>query len=66
MAISRRDYRKNVADILGLLSRIEPLRFSDRNGEGFRMPFGVRKPPKHEPAGLRQLSMGISAFGRAR
>jgi hypothetical protein len=28
------------------------------------MPFGVRKPPKHEPAGLRQLSMGISAFGR--
>ena len=36
------------------------------HGEGFRMPFGVRKPPKHEPAGLRQGSMGISAFYRAR
>ena len=36
------------------------------NGEGFRMPFGVRKPPKHEPAGLRRGSMGISTFGRAR
>jgi hypothetical protein len=24
-----------------------------RNGEGFRMPSGVGKPPKHEPAGLR-------------
>jgi hypothetical protein len=23
------------------------------HGEGFRMPSGVRKPPKHEPAGLR-------------
>jgi hypothetical protein len=22
-------------------------------GEGFRMPSGVRKPPKHKPAGLR-------------
>jgi hypothetical protein len=29
------------------------------------MPFGVRKPPKHEPAGLRRGSMGISAFARA-
>ena len=35
-------------------------------GEGFRMPIGVRKPPKHERAGLRQLSMGISGFARAR
>jgi hypothetical protein len=25
----------------------------DRFGEGFRMPSGVGKPPKHEPAGLR-------------
>jgi hypothetical protein len=24
-----------------------------RYGEGFRMPSGVGKPPKHEPAGLR-------------
>ena len=41
-------------------------------GEGFRMPAiagrasghgaGVRKPPKHEPAGLRRWSMGISRF----
>jgi hypothetical protein len=36
-----------------------------RKGEGFRMPLGVRKPPKHEPAGLRQRFMGISAFARA-
>jgi len=35
-------------------------------GEGFRMPSGVRKPPKHEPAGMRRRSMGISVFGRAR
>jgi hypothetical protein len=28
-------------------------RLSDRHGEGFRMPSGVGKPPKHEPAGLR-------------
>jgi hypothetical protein len=43
-----------------------------RDGEGFRMPAiagrasghgaGVRKPPKHEPAGLRRWSMGISRF----
>ena len=38
---------------------------SDRDGEGFRMPSGVRKPPKHEPAGVRRRSMGISVFGRA-
>jgi hypothetical protein len=24
-----------------------------RDGEGFRMPSGVGKPPKQEPAGLR-------------
>ena len=30
------------------------------HGEGFRMPFGIRKPPKHEPAGLRQ---GLWGFG---
>src|SRR5271165_4497926 len=29
------------------------------DGEGFRMPSGVRKPPKHEPAGVRRRSMGI-------
>ena len=40
--------------------------YVDHLGEGFRMPSGVRKPPKHEPAGMRQRSMGISAFGRAR
>src|SRR5208283_797800 len=34
-------------------------------GEGFRMPSGVRKPPKHEPAGVRRRSMGISVFSRA-
>ena len=43
-------------------------------GEGFRTPAivggasgpwaGVRKPPKHEPAGLRRWSMGISSFAR--
>jgi hypothetical protein len=33
-------------------------------GEGFRMPSGVRKPPKHEPAGLRRRSMGIWCFAR--
>jgi hypothetical protein len=27
---------------------------------------GVRKPPKHEPAGLRRRSMGISSFARLR
>jgi hypothetical protein len=26
--------------------------WKDRHGEGFRMPSGVGKPPKHEPAGL--------------
>ena len=46
--------------------------WNDRYGEGFRMPAiagrasghgaGVRKPPKHEPAGLRRWSMGISRF----
>jgi hypothetical protein len=36
-----------------LLSSNEPLSLSDRHGEGFRMPSGVGKPPKHEPAGLR-------------
>ena len=35
-------------------------------GEGFRMPSGVRKPPKHEPAGLRCWYMGISCFVRLR
>src|SRR5260370_41901221 len=35
---------------------------SVRFGEGFRMPSGVRKPPMHEPAGLRRWSMGISVF----
>ena len=48
--------------------RAKPLR-SGRHGEGFRMPAitglasghgaGVRKPPMHEPAGLRRWSMGI-------
>jgi hypothetical protein len=32
------------------------------NGEGFRMPFGVRKPAKHEPAGLRQGLWGFGLF----
>jgi hypothetical protein len=35
-----------------------------RCGEGFRMPSGVGKPPKHEPAALRSWSMGISRFAR--
>jgi hypothetical protein len=37
---------------------------SVQDGEGFRMPSGVGKPPKHEPAGLRCWSMGISCFAR--
>src|ERR1700735_2026423 len=37
---------------------------NDRLGEGFRMPSGVGKPPKHEPAALRSWSMGISCFAR--
>jgi hypothetical protein len=35
------------------------------HGEGFRMPSGVRKPPKQEPAGLGQRSMGILIFAQA-
>jgi hypothetical protein len=35
-----------------------------RFGEGFRMPSGVRKPPMHEPAGLRRWPMGISGFAQ--
>jgi two-component system CheB/CheR fusion protein len=45
-------------------------------GEGFRTPAiagrasghgaGVRKPPMHEPAGLRRWSMGISTFAWVR
>src|SRR6202020_3480450 len=31
-------------------------------GEVFRMPFGVRKPAKHEPAGLRQGLWGFGLF----
>jgi hypothetical protein len=52
----------------------EQPRLSGRSGEGFRMPAiagrasghwaGVRKPPMHEPAGLRRRSMGISTFAR--
>jgi MFS family permease len=34
----------------------------DQDGEGFRMPFGVRKPPKHEPAELRQGLWGFWLF----
>jgi hypothetical protein len=41
-------------------------RRNDRAGEGFRMPSGVRKPPIHEPAGLRRRSMGISDFADPR
>jgi hypothetical protein len=33
-----------------------------QHGEGFRMPFGVRKPPKHEPAGLRRGLWGFLLF----
>jgi hypothetical protein len=35
------------------LGRLKAARATSRLGEGFRMPSGVRKPPKHEPAGLR-------------
>jgi hypothetical protein len=31
--------------------------------EEFRAPAGVRKSPKHEPAGLRRCAMVISDFG---
>jgi hypothetical protein len=38
---------------------------SGDHGEGFRMPFGVRKPPKHEPAGLRQGLWGFRLLPNA-
>lgn len=34
----------------------------DRLGEGFRMPAGVRKPPKHEPAGRRRGLWGFKVL----
>jgi hypothetical protein len=52
-----------------LLSSDGQAPWNDSHGEGFRMPaitglasghgVGVRKPPMHEPAGLRRWSMGI-------
>jgi hypothetical protein len=37
----------------GPLWRSSVTHLNDHRGEGFRMPSGVGKPPKHEPAGLR-------------
>src|SRR5580692_11765876 len=45
------------------LRRYRRGRRKDRNGEGFRMRSRVRKPPKHEPAGVRRQTMGISTMG---
>jgi hypothetical protein len=58
--------------LFAVVGRFGQPAMKDRFGEGFRMPAiagrasgdgaGVRKPPKHEPAGLRRWSMGISGF----
>jgi hypothetical protein len=61
--------RPSADDMSAIEKRHRSTEWRDRNGEGFRMPAitglasghgaGVRKPPMHEPAGLRRWSMGI-------
>jgi hypothetical protein len=38
----------------------------DHDGEGFRMPSGVGKPPKHEPAALGSWSSPVRRLAAAR